>query len=729
MAVLTEKQLRQLNYSMLSKGMSNPNIGYSNSDYNKMKSLYYVEHLTDRQLWYTSLILSYYSTTHLKQYANDISESVAYYGKLSTTSQFSVRVLGKTDTHIQLSWKYNKNVSDMLKTKLDKKMFFWRKLDTGWVLFVEFMYLDTIISLFENNGFDCSKLKHEHFQYLAKLSNSQLVTISEKIKFTVQRLPRSVDTLTIKSEMREDLPDLFRKLSGAVWSNTSKFWTIPIEQAGMLYDLLPDNIDGSELKPWADLVNSWNSSYTLIDWRRLSLPFIPYEFQPTDAEFLLKIKRGLNGNEVGCGKTFEQVLIGESIPMKKLVICPATLRLNWKREILMVNPHAKIQILYSDKPFKVVNGWNIISYNSVVKFLPELEKELFQVVMADEAHYVQAVSSAGTPCSKRAFAVLRLAATAQYVYPITGTPKTNCNKNLYNILRMIRHPLTRGKRAFFLYSTKYCDAHETGYGWNYNGNSNDINLNEQLNTIMVRHLKKEVLPFLQKQRQAIPVEVDLIEYNRLIDEYLEKRGRSRTDATDALVALNRAKQVIALQKTPHTIAYAKDILEIENKVVIVTCYTDVVKKVESAFGTKCLKIVGGMSDVDKQNAIDQFQTDPKIRVMVINIVAGGVGITLTSASSLILNDFPWVVGHIEQAEGRIWRAGQSEVAKIYFMTAAGCPMDEKLIDIIVYKSQTINAVVDGGMGSEINLRQYLENALWKKCEKSPKRTNNDLTLF
>ena len=78
---------------------------------------------------------------------------------------------------------------------------------------------------------------------------------------------------------------------------------------------------------------------------------------------------------------------------------------------------------------------------------------------------------------------------------------------------------------------------------------------------------------------------------------------------------------------------------------------------------------------------------------------------------MIINDFPWTTGEIEQAEGRIWRGGQTKTAMIYYMSAIGCPMDEMLIDVIVYKSQTINDVVDGGLGDNIDLRVLLEQRL------------------
>ena len=108
---------------------------------------------------------------------------------------------------------------------------------------------------------------------------------------------------------------------------------------------------------------------------------------------------------------------------------------------------------------------------------------------------------------------------------------------------------------------------------------------------------------------------------------------------------------VAIQKAQHSIEFAKDLIESGEKVVIVTCYTEVVNKVMKAF-KNCLKLVGGMSDKAKQATIDAFQTG-EAPVIVINVVAGGVGVTLTAASNMIINDLPWTTGEIEQAEGRI----------------------------------------------------------------------------
>ena len=218
---------------------------------------------------------------------------------------------------------------------------------------------------------------------------------------------------------------------------------------------------------------------------------------------------------------------------------------------------------------------------------------------------------------------------------------------------------------------------------------------------MVRHLKKEVLPNLIKMRQAIPLEVNLKEYYQFIEEYKKEKDNNVL----ALACLTKAKQSIAIQKAKDTIEFAQQFVEQDEKVVIVTCFSDVINKVCSKF--KCPKIVGRMSDKEKQEAIDKFQNDDKTKVIAVNIVAGGVGITLTASHNMIINDIPWTTGELEQAEGRIWRSGQTDTSMIYYMIAEGCKMDNYLQNLITKKSITINTAIDGGFGDTIDFRKFM----------------------
>ena len=712
MSIMTKQELMDINMTMLGKGapIAVDDIGYNKVDYTKMVYLSTKDTLTDNEAYVLSTALVKYTSTQLVHLADRIKETVAHYQKIVK----EVKVVDFNKTSVKLSWNYNSAVSNHIKN-MDRTNFKWTRPNGEWVLDINWSYLQQLIDVFHQNGFGTASIQLI-WDNLDKMvdAKAQDTPVSQKtIEFKVTRLATTIDTLMLDFEYNKQVIEAIKTVPYAFYNKSSNTWEIYIEYSLQLYKALEDtklNINLSQLKSWADMVREWKKSYKLVDLSKYSLRFTPYDFQPKDAERLLELKVGLNANDMGCGKTFEQVIIGESLPMKKLVICPPTLRINWKREIQNVNPNAKVNILYSADEFTVVDGWNIIGYNSLDKFLEQLEAERFQVIMIDEAHYIQAVSNSGMPESKRAFAVLRLAATAAYVYPITGTPKTNRNKNLFNILRVIRHPLTRGKWSFNNYGKIYCDGQNNGWGWDYEGNSNDEELNKQLEPFMIRHLKKDVLPHLKKQRIVTPVEVDLREYRYEISQYLN--NRTNKNAED-LARLMRARKVLAVQKVGESIDFAKNLIMEGKKVVIVTCFKDVVKAIEKAFSGNVVKLIGGMTDEAKDKAILEFQ-EGKPQVMAMNIVAGGVGVTLTKAYNMVINDFDWTPGNLTQAEDRICRGGQTEeYCNIYYLYASGADMDEVFADTLTSKFDTINSVVDGGFGDSINYLDLVNEALEK----------------
>lgn len=711
MSILSKNELMTLNRYMLGEGapIDIDNKGYNKFDYSRMNWLSEKSDLTDQEAYTMSVVLNGYSKTQLSKYAGRLQETISHYAKQIQ----EVKVEGFTREQVKLSWSFNRSISDFIKNQLDKTTFRWSKPDGKWILNIRWDAVQPLVDEFIKVGYSVTNIQMIYDNLDELLGKQKEQTLSQSIKLKVSRSTYTLDTLVVTVPYNKELVDVFHAIPYMSFDKDTKTWDVYIEYALALYNELNNhqftNLNMDELKPWADLVQSWSTNYELIDYTKCPLKFTPYPFQIQDATKLLNRKVMLNANDMGAGKTFEQVLVGESLPMKKLVICPPSLRLNWKKEIFHVNPNAKVHILYSADKFQTVDGWNIIGYSSLDKFQKQLEDEMFQVVMIDEAHYIQAVSNSGIPESKRAYAVLRIAATAGWVYPITGTPKTNRNKNVYNILKAIRHPLTRGKYAFKNFAQVYCDPQYNSFGWDYNGNSNDEDLNEQLKAFMVRHLKKDVLPNLKKQRMMIPVEVDLSEYQYEIAQYLQ--NRSNHNAED-LARLMRAKKVLAQQKVGESIEFANNIIWEGKKVVIVTCFTDVVTAIEKAFKGNVVKLVGGMSDQAKDAAIAEFQKGDA-QVMVMNIIAGGVGVTLTKAYNMIINDFDWVVGNITQAEDRICRSGQTECCNIYYLYADGADMDEVFVQTLSDKSETINAAVDGGKGDQLRYFDMLDKALEK----------------
>lgn len=708
--MLTNDTLLELNRMMLGLGapVERDDQGYNQADYNSM--FFYRAHtsLTPVQAYKMASTLYRYKNTQLTGYADELDATL----KALDKAVKSVNIKAFTATLVNLSWGFNQNVSDWLKS-WDRTNYRWTKPNGEWVLAIKWVLVDPLLDKLDCNGYDTAPVR----ELKAKIEAGEQPTgiqedtpskadTAKTFKVHIIRPKDTIDTLDLKVDYDKAIVAALGAVQGSWYSG--KVWHFYISDSAKIYNNLKgcgSNIDLTELEPWKRLVDSWAVDYPMKPIPVDNLPFTPYPFQIEDIQTMLKLKKVINGNEMGCGKTFEDIMVGYSIPLPKLVICPATLRLNWVNEIRMVDPNADITVLYDNSKY-TTSEWTIIGYPSVHKHLKNLEQSQFQVILADEAHYIQALNNSGNPDSLRAKAVLRLAATAGWVIPTTGTPKTNRNKNLYNILRSITHPLTHSKWAWMNYGKQYCDGQKGAWGWDFEGNSNDSELHEAIKPYMVRHLKRDVLPNLKKVRRVIPVKVDLREYDVTIAEYLA--NRKNKDA-EQLARLMRARKILATQKVGETIDFAKEFVDAGEKIVLVTCFTEVVKILENAFAGNCVKIVGGMNDTQKEAAKQEFQHG-KPQVIILNIIAGGVGLTLTAAHNLIINDYDFVPGNVVQVEDRICRGGQTEVSNIYYITAQGADVEEDFVNLLTYKSESINAAVDGGTGETVDFRSLVEKA-------------------
>lgn len=697
------KQLLAANRHMLGQGA--PDIedgqGYNKLDYNFMKSINerYNEMLPAETAYRVAKTLERYKNTQLSEYKERIEASVEFYKKYKDTNTLIIQK--HTPKEVHATWKYNAELKNAMR-KLPSTYYKWTKENNVWVCKLQVAYLEELRKLLEDYGVECSALDTLDLPEQGTTENTPPPK-PEIIKVNVKR--KDEDSLIVKFEYDRNLVDAIKTSRTSYFHSANKEWRIDINDAPAVYQAMEkiEHADASKLKYWSDLMKH-DSNYTF-NTDLSHVPFTPRPYQIEDAKEMLKHKRLLNANEMGVGKTFECVIAGESIPKPKLVICPATLRMNWAKEIRMVNPDADIAILHNSDDFSYGKDWTIIGYPSLDSHIKNLEKVGFGMLVSDEAHYVKAINNAGKPTSKRGRLTLHLAKTIEYVFPVTGTPKTNRNKDLFNILKMVNHPLTQGKWSFMNFGKTYCDGNKTRWGWDFEGSSNDETLHDSIKNNMVRHLKSEVLPHITKMRSSLPVEVDLKGYHAAIEEYIEKM---ESDDGEQLVRLTKAKQILANNKASETAGFAKDILDQGEKVVIVTAFTGVVKKMEKELSKyNLIKIVGGMSDTAKNQALEDFQ-DGNAQVCIMNIVAGGVGITLTAAHHLIFNDMDFVPANMLQAEDRIARSGQTEVSMIYYMYAQGAEMDEWLADLYHHKLETINNAIDGGKGEQVNVKQLLE---------------------
>ena len=428
----------------------------------------------------------------------------------------------------------------------------------------------------------------------------------------------------------------------------------------------------------------------LIDINTLNLPFTPYDFQIEDAEKILKTKRALLGHEMGCGKTLISILIGESIDIPKLVICPESLRINWEKEIKQARADADVQILYSNEAPHFGKDWTIIGYKTLNKFLPNLKN--IKCIFVDECQNCKAVNNWGKPTSKRATATIELAQSAEYLYLLSGTPLPSHNRDLFNILKMLKCEKFdfNSQWAFKHFADKFCDPKETAFGKDYSGNSNSTELHALLSSLMTRRLKKDVLPQLTKQRQFIPIQPKFKKDYKDIEKRLFQPEKGDTYMSLAMTG----RQLLSQYKLDTAIELADTLLNADESVVIVTNFIETADRLMEYFGDQACAIRGGMSDKQKEKAKEQFQNKEKT-VCVLNMQAGGVGHTLTAAHAMIVIDYAWIPSDMIQVEDRICRTGQDEHCMIYYVYCQNAIFDNLFIDMISNKSANIDLVVDG----------------------------------
>lgn len=455
-----------------------------------------------------------------------------------------------------------------------------------------------------------------------------------------------------------------------------------------MLDKLVIGYDIDDLREGLFYTNS--SGNSLIDISKFNLPFTPYDFQLEDAKKLVSMKRALIGHEMGCGKTFISILIGESIDIPKLVICPESLRLNWLKEIKKINPNNDVDVLLSNESPHFGDDWTIVGYKTATKFVENLKA--FDCIFVDEAQNCKAVDNYGKASSKRAKAVIEIADNSKYCYLLSGTPLPSQNKDLFNILKMLKCQAFdfNNKWAFLNYANKFCDPKETYFGKDFSGSSNTDQLHKILSELMVRRLKRDVLPDLKKQRQFIPIEpIFKRDYNAIL-----KRLYNPTKDDTYMGLAMTGRKLLSTYKLDTAVELAETFLNAEESVVIVTNFIDTADLLKMHFKDDACEIRGGMSDKAKDQAVEDFQSK-KCRVCILNMQAGGVGLTLTAAHNMIIMDYAWLPADMVQVEDRICRPGQQdEYCNIYYIYCNNSILDTLFVEMISSKSANIDLVVD-----------------------------------
>jgi SWI/SNF-related matrix-associated actin-dependent regulator of chromatin subfamily A-like protein 1 len=415
-------------------------------------------------------------------------------------------------------------------------------------------------------------------------------------------------------------------------------------------------------------------------------------FQWGAVRYALRARRTFLADEQGLGKTVEALATVEADDAyPTVVVCPASLKLNWEREIERWLPHRSVAIIQGRAPVPPTAEITILNYEIVASHRETLARMRPRALVVDESHLCK------NPQAKRTQAVRRL---AESVAPdglrlaLTGTPVLNHAEELISQLRVIGRLEDFGSGARF--------------SRQFRGQLSEERLHWHLRRrCFVRRLKSEVLPQLPAKRQVVvPVALSNEREYRLAEndviEWLRQQPMDLRELNARIAATLRAErlaQLTALQrlaargKLHAALAWIHDFLASGEALVVFCRHVEIQDAVLERF-PDALHLLGRDPIADREAAVRAFQEPDGPQLIVGATRVAAQGITLTRASNVAFLELEWTPAMHDQAEDRCHRIGQHDAVTAWYLLAAET-IDETMARLIQRKRGLIAAVTDG----------------------------------
>jgi SWI/SNF-related matrix-associated actin-dependent regulator 1 of chromatin subfamily A len=415
-------------------------------------------------------------------------------------------------------------------------------------------------------------------------------------------------------------------------------------------------------------------------------------FQRAGVVYALRARRTFLADEQGLGKTVEALATVEADgAYPALVVCPASLKLNWQREIERWLPHRSVAVIAGTSVVAPAAEITVVNYDIVHAHRVRLALRKPRALVLDESHYVK------NPSAKRTKAVRRLAEALPHDalrLALTGTPVMNHPEELIAQLRVLGRLEEFGSGARFARRFQGVGAEERIH-WHLR------------RSCFVRRLKADVLPQLPAKRQVVvPVALDNERDYRLAETdviaWLREQpldlGELEAKVAAALRAerlaqLNALKRLAARGKAGAALAWIDDFLASDEPLVVFAGHREVQNLLLERF-PHALHLLGRDSVQAREAAVRAFQDPVGPQLIVCSTRVGAQGITLTRASNVAFLDLEWTPAIHDQAEDRCHRIGQDDAVTAWYLLAAET-IDETMAELIARKRGIVEAVTDG----------------------------------
>jgi len=423
------------------------------------------------------------------------------------------------------------------------------------------------------------------------------------------------------------------------------------------------------------------------------------QFQAEDIQTIESFSgRCLLAHDMGLGKTRISLEWIKQHPEAQpaIVVCPSSVKYHWEREASIIGMKAEVLEGTSPRNIGARPRIIILNYDILDPWVDRLRKMNPMTIVLDECQYIKSRKAQRTKATKK------LCQGVPHILALSGTPLVNRPVELWPTLNILQPSYFR---SWWEFAKEFCDLKRGYWGWQYKGATNTAMLNRiLLQQGMIRRKKVDVLKDLPpKIREVIPIPMDCPEeYASAKDDFLgwlaerDEEKAERASKAEAMVKLTTLKQLAAKLKMRYVVEWINNFLETTDEKLVVFTYhrkaTDVIKR---RCNTKSVIIDGSVTGRNRQSMVDQFQNDNDTRLLIGNMQAAGVGITLTAANTVVFAELDWRPGMHTQAEDRSYRIGTTKTVWVYYLVAR-FTIEEYLCDIIQQKQKVLSGVLDGG---------------------------------
>lgn len=469
----------------------------------------------------------------------------------------------------------------------------------------------------------------------------------------------------------------------AAWND---FANRPIEYYQVLEEIAPERFNGEE------------DGYGLSDEIRDDVANTPVDltglnctlrgYQIWGVKYILHQKRVLLGDEMGLGKTIQALAAMVSLrndylkekeaaekaapahPPRFLVICPASVIVNWCREIeaksdlkaynLHDSSRDRSFVTWSEEGGVAVTNYESLENHFVID--PDFDIDM---IIVDEAHYIKNTSA------KRSKNVLELCYHTDRILFMTGTPLENNVSEMIRLMDYLQHDVAQ--RAQSVSVTAYAD-----------------DFKDKISPVYYRRKRESVLselPDLTDVKEwcnMTPEDERAYEDDVLTGSFMDVRRVSwrNEDYLNTSAKVRRLREIV------------EDAAEDQRKILVFSFFLDTLEKIRTVFGTQCVGVINGAVPVEeRQSIVDAFEQAPAGSVLAAQIQSGGTGLNIQSASVVILCEPQYKPSTENQAIGRAHRMGQTRDVLVYRLL---CPdtVDERMIEILEAKQAEFDTFAD-----------------------------------